>query len=564
MFTAAFGSQFLLLDIATVMPFNFSRRKLLRCLAGLGLMPGAALSQIKGLPGVDPVLAKDGRVLVRLSELLRFGPGGRLLARVSLPETSAPVLGAAGRDAGHRLLWQLDFEGRAAGNHGDLYENRDRGHSRLPAEAHPQLTHVAYDDEARKLGFDYGLAGPVTFAVPLIGNSSTALKHGPLWRSLPRMALTHDNGPLFLYQNYLAGQMHVYPEHRDHDPDHGDLIPANTPYFLISQGSSGSDQPHLEALAMIFAAFQPETKAFLHQNQLLAPTVQMVFRRSLTSVRSRAAYLTGLAHPSVIPKDQINLMRMVQLANALTPETVPPMVRLAVLSEDDAVEGVNYFGEGLSERLFDTPTAIARLWRSHAYRRSMVVSVEATRDSNGRALDFVWRVLRGNPARTRIEPLDTRGLRARITVDWQLPRPVPGRPDILSNRVDVGVFARIGAQDSAPGLISILLPQHETRRYDLGPDGDMRIESLDRRVPQGGYADPVLFPQADWRDEYRYDAAGALQGWDRAASGETMRFDAVGQKITEAGAMSIRHMIERPSDAAPHIVMRTGPGDAGE
>ena len=532
---------------------GFSRRKLLRCLAGLGLVPGAALSQVKG--GADQMLAQAGTVLVRLSALVRGRPGGRLSARIAFPENSAPVLGPKAREAGHRLLWKLAFEGRAAGNHGDLYENRDRGRSLLPPEAHPQLTHVAYDAEARKAGIDYGLAGPVLFEAPLIGNSSTAVKYGALWRSLPRLALGQPGGAQHLYQNYLAGQIHVYPEHRDHDPEHGDLIPANTPYFVISQGSSGSDQPHLEALAMILAAFRPETKAYLHQNQLLAPTVQMVLRRSLVAVRSRAAYLSGLAHPSVIPRDQINLMRMVQLANALTPATVPPMVRLAVLSEEDATEGIDYFGEGLSERLFDTPAAIARIWRSHAYRRSMIVSAEATRDPNGHAPTFIWRVLRGDPARTRIEPLDNRGLHARITLDWQLPRPVPGHPDIRSNRVDIGVFAQSGAQDSAPALISILLPRHETRRYGPGPDGALRIESRDLRPPQGGYADPVLFPQGDWRDLYHYDSAGALQGWMRQGPEGDMRFDATGRRITATGPVPVRHMIERPADAPHRIVL---------
>jgi hypothetical protein len=479
---------------------------------------------------------------------------------VNIPETSAPVLGAEMRDPAHRLLWQMVFEGRAAGNHGDLYENRDRGHSRLPPAAHPQLTHVAYDEEARAVGLDYGLAGLVLFDAPLIGNSSTAVRDGPFWRSLPRLALTEGQGPLTLYQNYLAGQIHVYPEHRDHDPEHGDLIPAATPFFVISQGSSGSDRPHLEALAMILAALRPETKAFLYENQLLAATVQMIFHRSLAPVLSREAYLSGLAHPSVIPRDQINQMRMVSLANALTPDTVPPMVRMAVLEEDEATEGIHYFGEGLDERLFDTPVAIARIWRSTALTRSMVVSVEATRDLQGRAPEFHWRVLRGDPARTRIEPLDARGLRARITLEWQLPRPVPGRPEIRSNRVDIGVFARIGDHDSMPGLISILLPQHETRRYGPGPDGTLRIESIDYRVPEGGYADPALFPKADWRDVYRYDAAGHPQGWEREGTGAALRFDAKGRMIAASGPVPVRHAVERPAGEAPRIALMTLPG----
>jgi len=544
------------------MPFLSTRRKLLGYLAGLGLWPGAAVSQGGGLPGGAPIEARDGRVLLRLSALSRLLPGRRLLARVRIPETSAPVLGPEARGAGHRLLWRLAFEGRAAGNHGDLYENRDRAHSLLPAEAHPQLTHVTYDAEMRKARLDYGLAGPVIFDAPLIGNSSTAVKDGPLWRSLPRMALTAGDGPLTLYQNYLAGQIHVYPEHRDHDPAHGDLIPANTPFFLVSQGSSGSDRPHLEALAMILAALRPETKAFLKDAQLLAATVQMIFRRSLAPVLSRAVYLSGQAHPSVVPRDQINLVRMVGLANALTPETVPPMVRLSVLSETQATEGVDYFGEGLSERLFDTPVAIARLWRSHVPKRSMVVSAEATRDPNGRAPEFTWRLLRGDPARTRIEPLDARGLRARITLDWQLPRPVPGRPEIRSDRIDIGVFATSGDHDSMPGLISVLLPQHETRRYGRSPDGARRIESRDFRGPEGGYADPVLFPQADWRDVYRYDPAGALQGWARQGAEGAMRFDAAGRRITATGPQPVRHVVERPDGAVPRITLQR-PSGAG-
>ncbi|MGI3212177.1 hypothetical protein ACROSR_13795 [Roseovarius tibetensis] len=551
------------------MRLSFTRRTLLRLLAGTGLVPGAALPQGTEQPDTDlpeagPMVAQDGTVLVRGSALSRNGPGGRLLARVRIPKADAPVLGPETSGAAQRLLRRLVHQRRAAGNHGDLYENRDRGHSRLPAEAHPQLTHVAYDAEMRAARLDYGLAGPVIFDAPLIGNSSTALKHGRFWRSLPRLALTREDGPRVLYQNYLAGQIHVYPEHRDHDPDHGDLIPANTPFFLISQGSSYSDRPHLRALAMILASLRPETKSFLRDAQLLAPTVQMVFRRSLTSVRGRESYRSGLAHPSAIPADEINLTRMVGLANALTPETVPPMVRLAVLSETRSTEGIDYFGEGLDEWLFDTPAAIARIWRGHVARRSMVVSVEATRDMQGRAPDFAWRVLRGDPARTRVEPLGARGARARITLDWQEPRPVPGRPDIRSDRVDIGVFARIGDHDSMPGLISILLPQHETRRYGTGPDGEPRIESRDFRLADGVYADPVLFPRADWRDIYRYDPEGRLTGWRRegaegpAGAGGPLRFDAAGRLITDHGPVVARHMVERPEKGAPRLVLRTG------
>ena len=551
------------------MRLSVTRRTLLRLLAGTGLVPalgpGTALAQATetGLPGIagletGPIMAEDGTLLVRRAALSRNGPAGRLLARVQIPETDAPVLDPAASGTAARRLRRLVHEGRAAGNHGDLYENRDRGHSRLPAKAHPQLTHVRYDAGLRKAGLDYGVAGPVIFDAPLIGNSSTAMTKGPFWRSQGRFALTRPNGPGLLYQNYLAGQIHVYPEHRDHDPAHGDLFPASTPFFVVSQGSSYSDRPHMEALAMIFAAFSPETKDFLHKTQLLAPTVQMVFRRSLGPVRGPEGYRSGMAHQSAIPGDQINLVRMVGLANALTPETVPPMLRLAVLSETRSQEGIDYFGEGLDERLFDTPAAIARIWRSFAARRSMVVSVEATRDLQGRRPEFAWRVLRGDPARTQVEPLDASGLRARITLDWQNPRAVPGRPDIVSNRIDIGVFARIGDHDSMPGLISVLLPQHETRRYASDPEGVPRIESRDFRLAEGGYADPLLFPRADWRDVYRYDASGRLTGWDRESPEEALRFDAAGRLITDTGPVPVRYVIDRPEGGVPQLRLRKG------
>jgi hypothetical protein len=450
---------------------------------------------------------------------------------------AAPVLDVRLDEAGHRLLKDLYAAGRAAGNRGDLYDNRDRGHSRLPRRDHPQLAHVTYDAAAQAEELDYGLGDRMIFDAPTIGNSSTALTAGPFWRSQPRLALTggDGSGPVRLFQNYLTGMIYVYPEHRDHDPERGDLIPANTPYMLISQGSSGSDRPHLEALAMTLAAFRPETKAFLHANGLMASTVQMVYRRSQTTVLSREAYLSGLAHPSVFDRRVLNPARMVALANAIAPGDVPPMVLLRVEEETEAVEGRDFFGADLSERYFDTPSAIARIWRGSGYSRTMVVSAEATRDPNGRPLAFTWTVLRGDPERTRIEVLNPEGTRARITVDWQDPRPVPGLPEITSARVDIGVFANNGVHDSAPAFVSLLLPRHETRVYETGPDGAMRIASIDHAPEDAAYADPALFPRMGWRDDYIYAPDGTPLGWLRTRDGAETDYDAEGRRVLTRG-----------------------------
>ncbi|MFA5538918.1 MAG: hypothetical protein WDA23_06910 [Gemmobacter sp.] len=447
----------------------------------LAVLPGGAGAEPPAPPA--PVPVAEGVAAVGEANLIPQPPTDRLLVRLAFPAPAdlPPVPPEAG--PAHRLLAELFAAGRAAGNHGDLYENRDRGHSRLRPGDHPQLTHIRYGDTLRGAGLDYGLAGPVLFDAPLIGNSSTALTAGPMWRSLGRMALTSAGGPRRLFQNHVAGQIHVYPEHRDHDPERGDLFPANTPYMIVSQGSSGSDRPHLEALAMILAAFRPDTKAFMHERGLIAPTVQMVWRRSQSGVLTRGAYLSGLAHPGAFEADRINLMRKVRLANAILPDEVPPMVRLRVLSEQPGTA---------EERLFDTPSAIARVWRNPAQTRVLTVSAETTRDPNGRDLHFTWALLRGDPARVRIAPEGPSGARARIEVDWQGPRPVPGRADLTSARVDIGVFAHNGVHDSAPAFVSVLLPRHEIRRHETGADGISRAVEIIRRP--GVYADPALFP----------------------------------------------------------------------
>ena len=64
------------------------------------------------------------------------------------------------------------------------------------------------------------------------------------------MTQADGTGPLRLWQNAAANLLYVYPAHRDYDAKNGDLFPANTPYLLVSRGSSGSDKPFLDAIAL--------------------------------------------------------------------------------------------------------------------------------------------------------------------------------------------------------------------------------------------------------------------------------------------------------------------------
>jgi hypothetical protein len=502
---------------------------------------------VQAAPAPAPVIG--GRAPVSAANTAWNPETERLQPRFAFADApGAPILPERPKSAALDILRDHAKAGRAAGNHGDLYDNRDRGHSTLKPAAHPQLAHVIYDAAARAAGVDYGLAGPFLFDRPTFGNSSTAFTGGPYWRSQPRHALTHPDGtgPMRLWQAARANHLYVYPAHKDFTDERGDLFPANTPYILVSRGSSGSDRPFLEALALIFAAFRPETKQALVDAHLLVPTVQMVFRRSLQNVRSRESYLSGDAHPAVFDGYQINLARMVSLANSITPGAIPAEARVRVVEEDLGVEGVDYFGQGLSEQLFDTPQAIARIWRSKAGRRTMLLSAEDSRDANGRDLTYHWRLLQGDPDKVTIEPLDG-GRRARITLDWHEPFEISEDVPLQSARVDIGLFVNNGAHDSAPAIVSWYFPPGAQRRYEPGPDGAPRIAAIDHTAAaaeNAPYADPLLIPQADWRDTFHYAADGSPAGWTRTRGGTAQAFP-------EAFTADGRRILDRGPDGSP-------------
>jgi hypothetical protein len=510
----------------------------------------AEVEPVPPVPAPVPAPVVDGEAVISAANTGWNPATERLEPRFVFAEASPPdVLPPTPRAGAYDLLrdhWRL---GRAAGNHGDLYDNRDRGHSTLRRESFPQLTHVEYSAAAQAAEIDYGLNDAVLFDRPTLGNSSTALTEGPHWRSMPRLGLTRADGtgPMRLWQNADNNHLYVHPAHHDYDSERGDLFPANTPYLVISRGSSGSDRPFLEALAMTLAAFRPDTKQRLIEERMIVPTLQMVFRRSLQNVLSREAYFSGAAHPAVFERQYINAARMVSLANSIAPDEIPAQVRLRVEEEDFGVQGVDFFGLGLSEQLFDTPGAIARIWRSKQGRRSMVVAAADSRDVNDRPLTFHWRLLQGDPGKVTIEPLDD-GQRARITLDWHEPFAISEENPLVSSRVDIGVFANNGVHDSAPAIISYYFPPQEARTYAEAADGTPRILSIDYADRADVYVDPLLIARADWRDDYAYADDGTLRGWTRS------RAERAPEEFTAEGA----RILTRGSDGTPERVEAVG------
>jgi hypothetical protein len=505
---------------------------LLRSALGLGLLS-------------LPVHASE--ILLNKSDLVQIQSMVWAAAGLELPKPASdvPIIGPRNTQDGVRLLRVLSGQGDVNGFEGVLYDNRDRRHSRLDPELYPSLTFLKYGPALIADGHDFGLAGRIFLPGVVFGNSSAAMTGGHAPRSLPRLAMTTDFWRAVTPKLYINNHIYVYPEHRDYDAE--DRFPVNWPYMIISQGSSRSDKRFLNAIALTLAALPRDTFDFLKKNGLVAPTLQMVLRRNLEPVSSRAEYLSGAAHPVVFDGKLVRTGRMVAQAAELRPADIPPVVQLRVVSEEfSKADGL----ARLSERFLDTPSAIGRLWRGFAWDREMEITAADTSAPNNRPLTFEWRLLRGDPQRVWIEPQAPDGRTARIRVAWHDPwtEPVPGSDDSERrvSRVDIGVFANNGVHDSAPAIISIDFPRHQTRRYSAGPDGEQRLVSIDYTAKERGiYFDPLLYWSAPWTDTARYDKSGALLGWDRQYANEsTSRFVAENRDTSEP-----RYQIdlERPS-----------------
>jgi hypothetical protein len=483
------------------------------------LIPAALL--LPALPGFGV-----GDVILNDRDLLRLQDGLRT-ADLSPPEEdrSLPVVSPAATGEAAVRLRALAAEGLAHGFAGILYDNRDRGHSRLDPTLFPRLAHLAYGFELIADGADYGLAGGILLPAVVFGNSSTAITHGPAPRSLPRFAMTMPEWPQAQARLYTGNHLYLYPEHRDYDAE--DRFPANWPYMIVSQGSSGSDLPFLEAIALTLAAFPPDTFAQMQGRGLVAATLQAILRQSLAPVATRADYLSGMAHPVVFDASLLHPDRMVAAAAGMHPGDIPPLVRLSVEAEDFApAAGL----AGLDERLFDTPAAIARIWRGPAWERQMTLAA-STSEPAGRPVTYEWRILQGLEDRVEITPIDPDGRRARLTVRWHDAFPVgDAEAPRQTSRVDIGVFAVTGRSVSAPAILSISFPTHEARSYGPLPGGGIGLLSVDYdAIDRGAYYDPLLHWSAPWKDTPLRDVYGSITSWTR--TGLDGRVTTVGQAV---------------------------------
>ena len=343
---------------------------------------------------------------------------------------------------------KLAFAG--GGNAGDLYMNRDNGHSRPALGDFPGITEVKLDHEGHTRQADVNLPN-MLFPYPLFGNASLAFEDKQFWRSLPRMMMTHDAWKMKSYQKlYLSNQLWFFPAHRDCPPvgKFGDVFASICPYFWVSAGSSYTDKQFIWCALDVSRKLPKATKTAAVEKGLLAPTIFTLMRKSLKSVTNDVDYLSAKAHPSAFPAFSIDVKKLEKAAAALTPEAIPPLVpvSLAITAPKDR--------PNWPEVTYMSAFATAFVLRAEDEERKFRLI------ANG-AKEYAFRILRGENAAA-------------------LNHVAPNVADLVidktkmsvSNRVDVAVFGRnAGTGWGAPSYISFAVVD-----------------------PSAPYSDPILTP----------------------------------------------------------------------
>ncbi|MBQ6137039.1 MAG: hypothetical protein IJI73_06690 [Kiritimatiellae bacterium] len=365
------------------------------------------------------------------------------------PMAVTPATGAFGETVtlgGHNLAWNFDvgcFDAKlslvansAGGNTGDLYFNRDEGQSMLVVTNWPGLTQVKLDREGRERGMDLNWPN-MLFPYPVFGNCSRAMLGGQYWRSLPRALMTTDVRSIgAMHRFYRTNQIWVFPAVYDCQPlgTNGDVFASVTPYWIATEGRSWSDQYYLRAALEASRSFRRDTKRELVRRGLLAPTVQMLVRRSLRGVAGDADYLGPKAHPTAFPANGLDLPRLAKSAAEMTVSQIPPVAVLAGVGTKPTSNKSVW-----PELTYATPCACAFVLRAEDRERTFDIKA-----AGGEEFEFA--VVHDDLGAAKLE---RRGRdAARVTVDRAALSP--------TNRVDLAVFAKnVGTGWGAPSFVSL-------------------------------------------------------------------------------------------------------------
>ncbi len=387
----------------------------------------------------------------RFAELIEYAKEMQTRPLMVGPLATVEATGVSGQQmalGAQNLRWDFDIgcfvaqmklsAGSSGGNVGDLYMNRDGGHSLLVVTNYPGLTRIKLDSEgeSRRFGLDFP---DVIFPYPVFGNCSRALATGPFWRSLPRAMMTTEAARTIgrMTKFYLTNQVWAFPANADCAPvgTNNDVFASVTPYWLTTAGRSWSDLPYLQAALEVSRTLRPDVKKSVVAEGMLAPVVQALIRKSLKGVKGEDDYLTAKAHPTALPPNGLDLPRLKKAAAELTAETVPPLAAISVvphpLSEQPAWPELTY----------RSPFAWAYVLRAERDERMFTVNATGLP-----GCEFAFACVHDDLGAAKVDRLGRDA--ALVTLDRTKMSP--------TNRVDVAVFARKKGKTGwgAPSFVS--------------------------------------------------------------------------------------------------------------
>ncbi len=292
----------------------------------------------------------------RYKEMLEYAEFMKTRPLLSGPLSAVDATGIFGKSIAlgeQNLGWDFDVgcfvarlklaQAKAGGNVGDLYMNRDGAHSVLNVDAYPGLTRVSFDSFTTNRSPSVQLDIPnLLLPYPTFGNCSRAFVAPKYWRSLPRMLMTAETIQLGkMARFYLSNQTWVFPANADIAPvgTNGDVFASLAPYWITTAGRSYSDLPYLRAALEVSRHLKPTVKQEIVKRGLLAPTIQVLLRKSFHSVTNEDAYLGPAAHPTAFVLGAVDMERLKISAAALTVEAVPPLTTISVEADKIARQG---------------------------------------------------------------------------------------------------------------------------------------------------------------------------------------------------------------------------------
>lgn len=373
----------------------------------------------------------------RFSELVEYAREMQTRPLMIGPLATVEATGIFGRQmalGAQNMRWDFDLgcfvaqmklaAASSGGNVGDLYMNRDGGHSLLVVTNYPGLTRVKLDKdgESRRMGLDFP---NVLFPYPVFGNCSRALTAGPYWRSLPRAMMTTEAGAMIgrMTKFYLSNQFWAFPANADCAPvgTNNDVFASVTPYWLTTAGRSWSDLPYLRAALEVSRSLQPSVKKSIVEQGLLAPVIQTLIRKSLKGVDSDADYLTGKAHPTAFHPNRLDLPRLKKMAHDLRVEDVPPLALVSVVPQPIAER------PAWPELTYSSAFAWAYVLRADLDERMFTIEAKSIP-----GCEFNFSCVHDDLGAARVERIGADS--ALVTIDRTKMSP--------TNRVDIAVFAK--------------------------------------------------------------------------------------------------------------------------